>query len=291
MIFTTRSATHLTRTRAPVDIHSLADGELYLRLLRMPRQQATVIASFPPPAENLVESILLLDALKQAGAKPQLVIPYFGYARQDRVCLPGEPVSARAIAEILTRYTNDITIIDCHSRLMKDYLRFRNVIPVRELAVGARKPDIIIGPDLGATEHARLYGRYFGVPSFVLRKERPRQNTARVIGGVPEVSGKNVLIVDDIIDTAGTVIAAAKALDEKGADRVDVLATHGLFSSDALDRIDASPIQRVVVSNTVQPKIRHRMVRRMDISPSLTVPQQTPLPLPILLRRHKEIRR
>lgn len=232
-----------------------------------------------PATERLMEVLILVDALKRASAKEiTVVMPYFGYARQDRKAHAREPITARLVANLLqTAGINRVVTLDLHSPqiqgffdcpaddlsaipLLGDY--FKNRFPKEEV--------VVIAPDHGGATRARKMGMFLECPIAIIDKRRPKPNVAEVMNVIGEVEGKVCIMIDDIIDTGGTIIAGAQALVKNGAKAVYAACTHGVFSNDALQRLEASCINEVVTTNTVpRQNVNYTKLRILSIAPML----------------------
>lgn len=252
-----------------------ADGELKIKIEENIRgQDVFIVQSTNPPAENLMELLLFLDAAKRASAERiTAVIPYYGYARQDRKDEPRVPISAKLIADLLgVSGAHRVLTIDLHAEQIQGYFN----IPVDHLYAAPvfieyyhRKnisDYVIVSPDAGRVNRVRAFARRIGkdVPIAIIDKRRTGPNQSKVINVIGEVKGKNAIIYDDMIDTGGTVVDAAGALAEKGAREIYVSAVHGLFSANALDRLERSPIKEITVTNTVR-FTREKMPEKLKI--------------------------
>ncbi|NPB03726.1 MAG: ribose-phosphate pyrophosphokinase [Thermotogae bacterium] len=243
-----------------------SDGEIRVQIEESVRgQDVYLVQSTNPPAENLLELLLLADAARRASAaRITAVIPYFGYARQDRKDRPRVPISAKLVANLIEAAGIDrILTVDLHADQIQGFFN----IPVDNLyatpifkrffledfeeKISAEKW-VVVSPDVGGIKRARLIAeKLWNLPLAMVDKRRPRPNVAQVVSVIGEVEGKNVLLVDDIIDTGNTIANASKALIERGALRVLVMATHGLFSGRAREVLGESPIERILITNTV----------------------------------------
>lgn len=243
-----------------ITIKNFADGEIYVKYEESIRgTDLFIIQSTPPPADHWMELLLMVDAAKRASAaRITAVIPYFGYARQDRKDVPRVSIAAKLCANLLHRAGVDrILTMDLHapqiqgffdvpvdhlygSRLFIEYMREVNVADL-----------VVVAPDVGASKRARAYASLLQCDMAIIDKRRPRQNEVEVMNVIGTVEGKNVLIVDDLIDTAGTLTRAAQALRDKGALDIVAACTHPLLSGPAYERIDASPLTRLLVTNTI----------------------------------------
>ncbi|MCD6087235.1 MAG: ribose-phosphate pyrophosphokinase [Candidatus Hydrothermae bacterium] len=242
-------------------VSRFSDGEIRVQILENVRgDDVFIVQSTQPPADNLMELLLLIDAARRASAsRVTAVIPYFGYARQDRKDQPRVPISSKLVANLIERAGADrVLTVDLHADQIQGFFD----IPVDNLYAtpifreyfGHLDPNryVIVSPDIGSIKRARHMANKLGnLPIALVDKRRPSPNRAEVINIVGEVSGKDLLIVDDIIDTGSTLCEAAKALKEKGANLIRAAATHGLFSGNAGEKIDRAPIDEVVVTDTL----------------------------------------
>jgi ribose-phosphate pyrophosphokinase len=242
------------------EIKTFSDGEIWAKYSDNIRgSDVFIVQSTHPPAENLLELLILIDAAKRASArKVAAVIPYFGYARQDRKDQPRVSISAKLIANLITQAGADrIITMDLHAPQIQGFFD----IPVDHLYSSAvlirnfrrRKiPEIAVAsPDVGGIKIARAYAKRLEADLIVLDKRRPRQNEAEVMNIIGEAKGKTILIVDDLVDTAGTLCNAVTALKTEGAREVYAACTHPVLSGTAMDRINASGLEQVVVTDSI----------------------------------------
>lgn len=254
-------------------VSRFSDGEVRVQINESMRgEDVFVIQSLCPPInENIMELLLILDAIKRASAgRITAVIPYYAYARQDRKDKPRVPISARLLADLITvAGAQRVVVVDLHSPQIQGFFN----IPVDNLhALGVLydylkdKVDgetVVVSPDAGGVEMARLLANKIGCPIAISYKRRPEPNVAEVLDLIGDVKGKRAIIVDDIIDTAGTVCAAGELLLSRGASRVDVVATHGLLSGPAVERLRKSPIEEVVITNTIPAE--HKNLEKLKV--------------------------
>ena len=273
MLFYTRSAEHLARkldvSLGKQTIRKFKDGELYVMIEEagLKGKIAWVIAALNPPAENLLELFFILDALKRAHARIKLVVTYFGYARQDRI-VPGEAFTSRLICNWLSVYGIErIEVIHMHSSRLSRYLDYHNYVPVGFFLRHISKGDVLAAPDKGALPLARILSKKSGTPYVHLQKRRTGPDIISMKGLTGDVKGKDVVIVDDMISTGSTIIEASKLLKAAGARRISAVATHGIFAKGCEEKIDASPISKVYVTNTIFQRRRSHKIIVLDISP------------------------
>lgn len=238
------------------------DGECYTRIDSESLHDDVVIVQNTYPDENIIEMFLIQDAVKRMGAKKiTLVIPYFGYARQDRIFKPGEPESAKAMAKRLDMICDRIITIDIHKETVLKYFKARSKDLKASGAIADyfkdKNIDIVLSPDIGAADRAKDVGVRMGVPYDHLAKTRISGTEVRIAPAHMDCVDKNVLIVDDIIATGGTIIAATEQLKEAGAKSVTVACTHGVFARNAMERLTGSTIDGVLCCNTIENEVSH----------------------------------
>jgi ribose-phosphate pyrophosphokinase len=251
----------LDKPLADAEIRQFSDGEIHLQIQENVRgEDVFVIQPTSTPVDrNLMELLLILDALKRASAKRiTAVLPYYGYARQDRKDRPRVPISARLVAAVLeTAGADRVLTLDLHAAQIQGFFD----IPVDHLFSAPvmieyfrtlQLSDItVVSPDAGGVERARAFAKRLNSPLAIIDKRREEANVAEVMNVVGEVKGRHCMIVDDIIDTAGTLVKGAEALLEKGAASVTACATHAVLSGGAVARIEASLLKEVVVTNSI----------------------------------------
>jgi ribose-phosphate pyrophosphokinase len=218
-----------------------------------------IIQPTPPPADHIMELLLLIDAAKRASAaRVTAIIPYFGYARQDRKDQPRVALGAKLVSNLIESAGADKVLgMDFHTHQIQgffdvpvDHLYAAPVLThyFRDLALDN---PVVVAPDVGAAKMARGFARRMNASFAIIDKRRPQQNVAEVLEVVGEVSGRACIIVDDMIDTAGTLVTVVEALKERGAEKIYAAATHPIFSGPACERLSASSVEEVVVTNTL----------------------------------------
>lgn len=264
------------------EVRNFADGEIRVNIGESVRgSDVFVIQSTHSPAENILELLLMIDALRRASAERiTAVIPYYGYARQDRKDEPRVPLSAKLIANLLVRAGADrILTIELHADQIQGFFD----IPVDHLYTVPIFLDylsrydkgnlVIVAPDAGRANRARGFARRLGteVPIAIIDKRRAGPNQTTVMNVVGEVEGKDALIYDDMIDTGGTLVGAAEALEKEGAKSIRALATHGVLSNAALARIANSCISRVILTDTIalKPEQKSEKIEVLSVAPLL----------------------
>ena len=243
------------------NVRQFADGEIHLQIQENVRG-ADVFLIQPtctPVDRNLMELLLMMDALKRASAERiTAVLPYYGYARQDRKDKPRVPISARLVAALLeTAGATRVLALDLHAAQIQGFFD----IPVDHLFAtpvmieyfrASNTPDkTVVSPDAGGVERARAFAKRLNAPLAIIDKRREEANVAEVMNVVGHVRGRHCLLVDDLIDTAGTLVKGAEALMVKGALSVSACATHAVLSGPAVSRIEASCLKEVVVTNSI----------------------------------------
>ena len=242
-------------------LQRFADGEVYFQLLENVRGVDVFVVqpTCYPVDQHLVELLIMIDALKRASAaRITAVLPYYGYAHQDRKDRPRVAISAKLIADLLTTAgANRALFVDLHAAQIQGFFN----IPVDHMFSspvlvsyfrGLNLPNlIVVSPDAGGVERARIFAQKMGAPLAIVDKRRTDMNVAEVMNVIGDVDGKTCLIIDDIIDTAGTLVKTVEALHENGAASVYACASHAVLSGPAVERIANSRLEQVVVSNTI----------------------------------------
>jgi ribose-phosphate pyrophosphokinase len=265
---------------ADMMVRQFSDGEIYLQIKENVRGADVFIVqpTCTPVDRNLMELLLAIDALKRASAERiTAVLPYYGYARQDRKDKPRVPISARLVAALLeTAGADRVLTLDLHAAQIQGFFD----IPVDHLFATpvlidyfrtCKTPEMtVVSPDAGGVERARAFAKRLNAPLAIIDKRREEANVAEVMNVVGEVKGRNCLLVDDLIDTAGTLVKGAEALMEKGAASVSACATHAVLSGPAVRRIEESCLKEVVVTNSIPPS---EAAKASDRIKSLSVAQ------------------
>lgn len=243
-----------------VEAYNFSDGEIFCQILENVRGTDVFVVQpvCQPVNENLVELLIMLDTFKRSSAsRVTAVIPYYGYARQDKKDKPRVPITAKLVADLLSAAGADrILTMDLHASQIQGFFD----VPVDHLFAAPvmldaiRELDIdgltLVSPDAGGVERTRAVAKRLEASLVILDKRRVAANEAEVLHVIGEVKGKTVLILDDIIDTAGTVVRSVQALRDEGAERILVAGVHAVLSGPALERINEAPVERVLVTNT-----------------------------------------
>jgi len=245
-------------------VSRFSDGEVQVEIADNVRGRDVYLIqpTCSPSNDNLMELLIMVDACKRASAERiTAVIPYYGYARQDRKAAPRAPITAKLIADLLeSAGVTRVLTMDLHAGQIQGFFNVpvdnlygsKNLIPYLEKLVGGEPDLVVVSPDAGGTERARAYAKVLGCGLAVIDKRRSRPNESDVMHIVGDVDGKVALLVDDMIDTAGTLTGGARALVEKGgATRVIAVATHGVLSGPAIERLKDSPIEMVITTDTI----------------------------------------
>ena len=243
-------------------VHHFADGEILCEIGESVRGKDVFIvqSTSNPVTENLMEILVLTDALKRASAREiTAVIPYFGYARQDRKAKPRQPITSKLVADLLTTAgVNRVVTVDLHAAQIQGFFD----IPVDEMQALPllikyfRKKKVqdlcVVSPDHGGATRARKMSEAFDCPIAIIDKRRPKPNVAEVMGIIGNVEGKNCILINDMIDTAGTITAGVDMLKQKGAKDVYIACTHGVLSGPAIERLSTCAAKEVVITNTIE---------------------------------------
>jgi ribose-phosphate pyrophosphokinase len=257
------------------EVTRFADGEIYVEINENVRGVNCFVVqpTCAPVNDNLMELLVMIDALKRASAGSIVaVIPYFGYARQDRKSKPRTPISARLVADLLTAAGVDrVLSIDLHAGQIQGFFNipvdhlYAMPVLMEHLKQRFTSDAVIVSPDAGGVERARAYSKRLGTSLAIIDKRRPAPNVSEVVNIIGDVRGRDAIIVDDMIDTAGTVCAAAQAIKDKGARAVFACASHGVLSNPAVDRINASPIEELIITDTILPRPEIRACSKIKV--------------------------
>lgn len=258
---------HLNCKLGDAEISRFSDGEIAVKINESVRGADTYVVqpTCPPANENLMELLVMIDSLRRASAdRITAVIPYYGYARQDRKAQARDPITAKLIANLLTTAgANRVLTLDLHAPQIQGFFD----IPVDHLygspilAKYFRDKNLsditVVAPDVGAVKESRTFAQRLGEASLaIIDKRRPKPNVSEVMNLIGEVEGKNLIIFDDMIDTAGTITQAAHTLKTMGAKAIFACCTHPVFSGPAIQRLNDAPIDELVVLNTIPQDIQ-----------------------------------
>ncbi len=257
-------------------IRKFSDGEIYIEINENIRGNSIfIIQSVSSPAnDNLMELLLCIDALKRSSAKNiTAVIPYFGYARQDRKVVPRTSISAKLVSNLITKAGADrIVTVDLHAGQIQGFFDipvdnlFATPIFSRHIKRKIKSKNLIcVAPDVGGVERARALGRKLDVGLAIIDKRRPAPGKSQVMNVIGNVNGKTCIVVDDIIDSGGTIVNAAAALIKRGAKEVHVYVTHGVLSGEAAEKIKKSKIKNLVVTDTINNSDKVKKTRNIEV--------------------------
>ena len=257
-------------------IRKFSDGEIYIEINENIRGNSIfVIQSISSPAnDNLMELLLCIDALKRSSAKNiTAVIPYFGYARQDRKVVPRTSISAKLVSNLIAKAGADrVVTVDLHAGQIQGFFDipvdnlFATPIFARHVKKKIKTKNLIcIAPDVGGTERARALGKLLNVGLAIVDKRRPKAGQSQVMNIIGDVRGKTCIIVDDIIDSGGTIVNAAAALKKRGAKDVHVYVTHGVLSGGAENKIKKSNIKNLVITDTIDNAAKVKNIKNIEV--------------------------
>ncbi|MHC1749014.1 MAG: ribose-phosphate diphosphokinase [Cellulosilyticaceae bacterium] len=261
------------------EVTRFSDGEIGVKIDEKVRGTDVYIIqpTSSPANEHLMELLIMIDAMKRASAgRITAVIPYYGYARQDRKTRARDPISSKLVADLLqTAGADRVLTMDLHCSQIQGFFN----IPVDHLVgmplltkyyadkLGDATEDVVaVSPDLGSVVRARAFGSKLDIPLAIIDKRRPKANVCEIMNIIGDVNGKRVILIDDMIDTAGTICNAANALKERGATAVYACCTHGVLSGPALERIQESAIEELVTLNTIHLSTNKKIDKIKEIS-------------------------
>jgi len=278
---TSKIIKHLKASIGRTEIRDFADGEISVQIQENVRGKSIfLVQSICPPNvnRNLLELLIMVDAMKRASAAEiTAVIPYFGYARQDRKDRPRVSITSKLVANLLEAAgVNRVVCVDLHSDQIQGFFN----IPVDNLYSSycliptlekIKNNLVVVSPDVGGTTRARAYASRLKVPLGIIDKRRDPfvPNKAKAMNVIGDVKGKKVVIVDDMIDTAGTLVEAVQALIKAGATSVYCAAAHPVFSNDAVERIETSDLEKVFVTDTIPFNSKSKKVKIISVAPLL----------------------
>ncbi|MBX7490325.1 ribose-phosphate pyrophosphokinase [Helicobacter turcicus] len=259
------------------EVTRFSDGEISIRLCESVRGKDVFVIqpTCAPTNDNLMELLVMVDALKRSSAKSiNAIMPYFGYARQDRKAAPRVPITAKLVADLLQRagITRLITM-DLHAGQIQgffdipvDNLYGSIVLKEHVIAKNLKNP-IVASPDIGGVARARYFAKLLGLDIVIIDKRREKANESEVMNVIGNVEDKDVILIDDMIDTAGTIVKAASAFKQKGAASVIALGTHAVFSGPAYERIANSEIDEVIVTDTIPLRQSCEKIKILSVAP------------------------
>ena len=273
---------HLGQPLGDAKVERFADGEVYVEINQNVRGVNCFVVqpTCTPVNDNLMELLVMTDALKRSSANPIVaVIPYFGYARQDRKTRPRTPISARLAADLLTAAgVHRVLAMDLHAGQIQGFFNipvdhiYGMPVMMEYLKTKFGSETVIVSPDAGGVERARAFSKRMDASLAIIDKRRPAPNVAELVNIIGDVKGRDAIIIDDMVDTAGTLCAAAKGLTDKGARAVYACISHGLLSGPAIERIHASTIKELIITDSIPPRPEVKAspkVRVLSVAPLL----------------------
>ncbi|EDP6904738.1 ribose-phosphate diphosphokinase [Campylobacter upsaliensis] len=275
--FAKQISKYLSLPLSDAGVKRFSDGEISVQIDESVRgKDVFIIQSTCAPAnDNLMELLILTDALRRSSANSiTAIIPYFGYARQDRKANPRVPISAKLVADLIEAAGIDrVATIDLHAGQIQGFFN----IPVDNLYGSIVFNDyikskhfknaVVGSPDIGGIARARSVAKKLGLDIIIVDKRREKANESEVMNIIGDVNGKDVVLVDDIIDTAGTIVKATKALKEKGANSVMACCTHAVLSGEAYERIAKGDLDELVITDTIPLKKEHEKIKVLSVAP------------------------
>jgi ribose-phosphate pyrophosphokinase len=263
-------------TLGDATLSTFSDGEIMIRINENVRGSDVFViqSTCVPVNDHIIELLLMVDALKRASAgRITVVIPYYGYGRQDRKVQPRVPISAKMVADLINAVgTNRVLTVDLHAGQIQGFFN----IPVDNLYAASvlldymkKKFDhrnlVIVSPDAGGVERARAFAKRLDCTIAIVDKRREKANECEIMNIIGDVKGMDTLLLDDMVDTAGTLAQAASALMSQGARKVSAACTHAVLSGPAIDRINASPIEELIVTNTIPLNSKTEQCRKLTV--------------------------
>ncbi len=256
-------------------VSTFSDGEIMVQINENVRGTDVFVLqpTCTPVNHNIMELLLMVDALKRASAKRiTAVIPYYGYARQDKKVQPRVPISAKLVADLITAAgTNRILTIDLHVGQIQGFFDipvdhlYATPVLLDYIRLQYSSETVIVSPDAGGVERARAFAKRLKASLAIIDKRRGKANISEVMNVIGDVEGKDAILLDDMIDTAGTITQAVSTLKEKGAKRVVAACTHAVLSGPAIERIDSSALQEVIVTNTIPVDSKREQCKKLTV--------------------------
>lgn len=270
-------ANFLDISLSKASINRFSDGEINVQINESVRGKDVFIVqpTCAPTNDNLMELLIITDALRRSGANSiNAVIPYFGYARQDRKASPRVPISAKLVANLIEQSgVHRVITMDLHAGQIQGFFDipvdnlYGSIMFVDYLRAKSFKNPIIASPDIGGVARARHFADRLGMGLVIVDKKRQRANESEVMNIIGDVEGKDVILVDDMIDTAGTMCKAANVLKSRGANSIMALGTHPVLSGPTLERIAQSALDEVVVTNSIPLSTTHPKIKVLNAAP------------------------
>ncbi|RZD16901.1 MAG: ribose-phosphate pyrophosphokinase [Candidatus Acididesulfobacter guangdongensis] len=272
-----KMADYLCIPLGDAEVYSFSDGETFTNINENVRGNDIFIvqSTSTPVDKNLMELLIMVDAMKRASAKRiTAVIPYYGYARQDRKTASRVPITSKLVADLITTAgVNRVLAMDLHAGQIQGFFNIPvdhlYAVPIIVKYVKEKKYNIsdlvVVAPDAGAVERARAFAKHLGATLAIIDKRRIKANVAEIMNVIGDVKDKVALMLDDMIDTAGTITQGAVALKENGAREIIAMATHGVLSGSAIDKINDSPIKELVITDTIDQKDKLKSSEKIKI--------------------------
>ncbi len=275
--FAKKVAKNLTLPLSDATIRRFSDGEIGVQISESVRGKDVFIIqpTCAPANDTLMEILIMTDALRRSSANSiTAIMPYFGYARQDRKAAPRVPISAKLVANLLqTAGIDRVVTIDLHAGQIQGFFDipvdnlYGNIIFLDYVKRKNLKNPVIASPDIGGVARARAFANKLGVDMVIIDKRREQANVCEVMNIIGDVEGKDIILVDDMIDTAGTITKGAAVLKEKGASSVMACCTHAVLSGPAYKRIDSSVLDELIVSDTIPLKQKSDKITVLSVAP------------------------
>lgn len=276
-LFARELSKYLDIALSPAVINRFSDGEINVKITESVRGKDIYIIqpTCKPTNDNLMELLIMVDAFKRSSAgNINAVIPYFGYARQDRKAAPRVPISAKLVANLLqSAGVNRVITMDLHAGQIQGFFDipvdnlYGSIVFYDYIKAKNLKNPIIASPDIGGVARARHFAEHLGLPLVIVDKKRERANESEVMNIIGDVRDKSVIMVDDIIDTAGTMVKAADVLKKNGAISVIALGTHAVFSGNAIEKIENGALDEVAVSNSIPFENTSKKIKVLSVAP------------------------
>ncbi|HOP79925.1 MAG TPA: ribose-phosphate pyrophosphokinase [Armatimonadota bacterium] len=276
-------AAHLGIPLGSMSKARFSDGEIWVQIKESVRgADAFVIQSGCCPVnDNVMELLIIIDALRRASARRiNVVMPYYSYARQDKKVKPREPITAKLLANLITAAgAHRILTLDLHAGQIQGFFD----VPVDNLYAGPiianyllqnitiHQHSVVVSPDVGGVTRARAMAEVLGTPIAIIVKRRPEPNKAEVMEVIGDIVGRSCIMIDDMIDTAGSITSGARALAERGAKEILAACTHGVLSGDAVQKLENSPIKQVIITDTIplSPEHQSGKIKVLSVAPLL----------------------
>lgn len=275
--FAKKVAKHLTLPLSDATIRRFSDGEIGVQISESVRGKDVFIVqpTCAPANDTLMEILIMTDALRRSSANSiTAIMPYFGYARQDRKAAPRVPITAKLVANLLqTAGIDRVVTIDLHAGQIQGFFDipvdnlYGNIIFLDYVKRKNLKNPVIASPDIGGVARARAFAKKLGVDMVIVDKRREKANECEVMNIIGDVEGKDVILVDDMIDTAGTITKAASVLKGKGATSVMACCTHAVLSGPAYERLDLSDLDELIVSDTIPLSAQSDKITVLSVAP------------------------